>query len=140
MRDEPGAGAAGGTGFGLLAIADRFASFEVRPGVEVVMELAGFDAALAERDLVLTGEGRIDEQTRLRQDRDRRRASGARGGRALHLLRRRRHQEGIAALAELGAIVVPDDGAAADRRSGDGRRRSAARPRRRARRPTRVAR
>ena len=62
-RDKPGAGAAGGDGLGLLAIADRFASFEVGPGVEVVMELTGFDDALASADLVLTGEGRIDEQT-----------------------------------------------------------------------------
>ena len=63
VRDVPGAGAAGGTTAGLLAIADRFASFDVRPGVEVVMELTGFDEALASCDLVLTGEGRIDAQT-----------------------------------------------------------------------------
>ena len=41
----------------------EFRSFEVRPGVEVVMELTGFDAALAAADIVLTGEGRIDRQT-----------------------------------------------------------------------------
>ena len=63
VRDEPGAGAAGGTTFGLLAIADRFASFQVRAGVDVVMELTGFDDGLATSDLVLTGEGRIDAQT-----------------------------------------------------------------------------
>ena len=63
MRDERGSGAAGGTTFGLLAIADRFDSFDVEPGVEVVMELAGFHERLADCDLVLTGEGRVDEQT-----------------------------------------------------------------------------
>jgi glycerate kinase len=63
VRDVPGSGAAGGTTAGLLAIADRFASFEIRPGVEVVMELTGFQQALATADLVLTGEGRIDAQT-----------------------------------------------------------------------------
>ena len=63
LRYEPGTGAAGGTTFGLLAIADRFASFAVVPGVEVVMELTGFDAALGEADLVLTGEGNVDRQT-----------------------------------------------------------------------------
>ena len=63
VRDRPGAGAAGGTTAGLLAIANRFASFEIRPGVDVVMELADFDAALAASDLVLTGEGRVDAQT-----------------------------------------------------------------------------
>ena len=36
----------------------------VRPGVEVVMELTGFDAALADVDLVLTGEGRVDDRRR----------------------------------------------------------------------------
>ncbi|HEY5628157.1 MAG TPA: glycerate kinase [Candidatus Limnocylindrales bacterium] len=62
-RDTPGAGAAGGVGFGLLCLADRLASLELRPGVELVMEAAGFDGALAEADVVLTGEGRIDAQT-----------------------------------------------------------------------------
>lgn len=63
VRDVPGSGAAGGTTAGLVAIADRFASFEVRPGVEIVMELTGFDDHLAASDLVLTGEGRVDRQT-----------------------------------------------------------------------------
>ncbi len=63
LREVPGTGAAGGTTFGLLAIADRFAALEVRPGVEVVMELTGFDERLAAADLVLTGEGRVDAQT-----------------------------------------------------------------------------
>jgi glycerate kinase len=63
LRYEAGTGAAGGTTFGLLAIADRFAAFEVRPGVDVIMELTGFDEALAASDLVLTGEGMVDAQT-----------------------------------------------------------------------------
>lgn len=63
LRYEPGTGAAGGAIFGLLAVADRFASLEVRPGVEVVMELTGFDAAAGNADLVLTGEGNVDDQT-----------------------------------------------------------------------------
>ncbi len=63
LRYESGTGAAGGTTFGLLAIADRFAAFEVRPGVDVVMELTGFDEAVASADLVLTGEGMVDGQT-----------------------------------------------------------------------------
>jgi glycerate kinase len=107
MRDQPGAGAAGGTTFGLLAIADRFAAFEVRPGVEVVMELTGFEAALAESDVVLTGEGRVDAQTAYGKTAmgvaRRARAAGVAcicfGGGAL--------PEGIAALAEEGAVVVP---------------------------------
>ena len=63
VRDVPGAGAAGGTTASLLAIADRFASFTIRPGVDVVMELTDFDERLADSDLVLSGEGRIDAQT-----------------------------------------------------------------------------
>jgi len=63
LRYEPGTGAAGGATFGLLAIADRFADFEVRPGVDVVMALTGFDTAVASADLVLTGEGMVDAQT-----------------------------------------------------------------------------
>jgi len=62
-RDTPGAGAAGGTGFGMLAIADRFRSLVLRPGVDLVMDATGFDEKLGRADLVVTGEGRIDEQT-----------------------------------------------------------------------------
>ena len=62
-RDTPGAGAAGGMGFGLLCLADRFASLELRPGVELVMDEADFEGGLAWADVVITGEGRIDVQT-----------------------------------------------------------------------------
>jgi glycerate kinase len=59
VADLPGAGAAGGTTAGLLG----FTSSLVRPGVDVVAELVGLAAALEEADLVITGEGRADEQT-----------------------------------------------------------------------------
>ena len=65
-RDErltPGAGAAGGTAFGLLAVAGRFRSVALVPGVEVVMDETGLRAKVESADLVLTGEGRIDAQT-----------------------------------------------------------------------------
>jgi glycerate 2-kinase len=62
-RETPGAGAAGGTAFGLLSIADRFRSLRLVPGVEVVMEETGLREKLAGADLVITGEGRIDAQT-----------------------------------------------------------------------------
>lgn len=55
----PGAGAAGGTGAALLG----FANAAMRPGFAVVAEMAGLQAALAEADLAITGEGRADEQT-----------------------------------------------------------------------------
>jgi glycerate kinase len=62
-RDTPGAGAAGGVGFGLLCLRGRFRSLELVPGVELVAEETGLDAKLARADLVITGEGRIDAQT-----------------------------------------------------------------------------
>ncbi|MEO7295863.1 MAG: glycerate kinase [Candidatus Limnocylindria bacterium] len=59
VADIPGAGAAGGTTAGLLG----FLSARVRRGVEVVAELVGLAEALEAADLVITGEGRADEQT-----------------------------------------------------------------------------
>ena len=106
-RDTPGAGAAGGATFALACLRDRFAGFEIVPGVDLVMDAAGFDAKLAAADLVLTGEGRIDGQT-------------AFGKTALGVARRAAaagvpcvavgggvEPEGIAALASVGAVAVP---------------------------------
>jgi glycerate kinase len=59
MRDEPGAGAAGGLGFGLMV----FLGAHVRPGVDVVAEALDVSSLLAHADLVITGEGRLDEQS-----------------------------------------------------------------------------
>ncbi len=59
VADLPGAGAAGGTTAGLIGLL----SARVRPGVEVVAELVGLGDALDMADLVITGEGRADEQT-----------------------------------------------------------------------------
>ncbi|HEX6619187.1 MAG TPA: glycerate kinase [Solirubrobacteraceae bacterium] len=59
VADIPGAGAAGGTTAAFLG----FTHASVRPGVEVVAELAGLHAALEAADLVVTGEGRADAQT-----------------------------------------------------------------------------
>ncbi|MDX2516979.1 glycerate kinase [Streptomyces stelliscabiei] len=54
----PGAGAAGGIGFGALVLGARF-----RPGIEVMLDVLGFAAALEKATLVITGEGSLDEQT-----------------------------------------------------------------------------
>ena len=62
-RTRPGAGAAGGASFGLLCLASRMRSFELIPGVELVMQAIGFDDKLANADLVVTGEGSVDAQT-----------------------------------------------------------------------------
>ncbi|MFL5755440.1 MAG: glycerate kinase [Chloroflexota bacterium] len=106
-RDVAGAGAAGGTAFGLLTIGGHLRSIELRPGVDLVLEETGAAERLASADLVVTGEGRIDEQT-------------AYGKTALGVARRANDAgvaciavgggvtvEGIAALADVGAVAVP---------------------------------
>jgi glycerate kinase len=55
----PGSGAAGGVGFAALAVLGA----QARPGIELVLELVDFDAALDGAALVVTGEGSLDTQT-----------------------------------------------------------------------------
>ncbi|MEU6064409.1 glycerate kinase [Streptomyces sp. NPDC047082] len=55
---SPGAGAAGGIGYGALLLGARF-----RPGIEVMLDVLGFAPALERASLVITGEGSLDEQT-----------------------------------------------------------------------------
>jgi glycerate kinase len=55
----PGAGAAGGAGFGAMA----FLNARLRSGIDLVMELTRFDEHLDGVDLVITGEGKLDAQT-----------------------------------------------------------------------------
>jgi glycerate 2-kinase len=55
----PGAGAAGGTGYAALA----YLQASLRPGIDLVLELVGLDAALGRADLVITGEGSLDAQS-----------------------------------------------------------------------------
>ena len=54
-----GAGAAGGTGYAALA----YLGASIRPGIALMLEIAGFDSAVAGADLVITGEGSLDTQT-----------------------------------------------------------------------------
>lgn len=56
---DAGAGAAGGTGFGAIA----YLGARLVPGVELMLDLIGFDAALAGASLVITGEGSLDSQS-----------------------------------------------------------------------------
>ena len=58
-RDVPGAGAAGGLGFGLLT----FCNAAIRPGFDMIAETLHLESRIAAADLVITGEGRIDDQT-----------------------------------------------------------------------------
>jgi glycerate 2-kinase len=58
-RDEPGAGAAGGLGFGLMS----FCGAVIRPGFDVVAESVGLESKMEDVDVVITGEGSLDRQT-----------------------------------------------------------------------------
>ncbi len=106
-RLTPGAGAAGGVGYALLSIQDRFRAFALRPGIDLVMDATDFDGRLARADLVITGEGRIDAQTAFGKTAlgvaTRARAGGVRcvavGGGV--------EPAGIEALAAVGAVAVP---------------------------------
>lgn len=100
---EPGAGAAGGVGFALLAVLGA----ERRSGVEVVLDLVGLDAALTgtdltgtdpgtphRADLVVTGEGALDAQTLT--------------GKAVTGVARRAAAHGIPVVAVCGRLALDD--------------------------------
>lgn len=59
LRDLPGAGAAGGLGAGLVA----FLGAKLRPGIEVVMDAVGLRERLEGSQRVVTGEGKLDDQS-----------------------------------------------------------------------------
>jgi glycerate kinase len=58
-RDDPGAGAAGGLGFGLMS----FCGARIRPGFDVVAEAVRLESKMKDVDVVITGEGSLDRQT-----------------------------------------------------------------------------
>jgi glycerate kinase len=86
IQQIPGSGAAGGLGAGLVA----FCGATLRSGIDLVLDQTGFDAALADADLVLTGEGRIDVQTKY--------------GKVLSGVLARAHRAGIPVTAVVGDI------------------------------------
>lgn len=59
VQHQAGAGAAGGLGFGLLA----FARAKIQSGVELLIQQTGLAEKIAQADVVMTGEGKIDRQT-----------------------------------------------------------------------------
>lgn len=59
LAETPGAGAAGGLGFGLLA----FAGAKLVSGFGLVSDLLNLESRIAEADVVVTGEGSLDDQT-----------------------------------------------------------------------------
>lgn len=59
LQQIPGTGAAGGMGGGLLA----FLNATLKPGIDTILEMIGFDKEVADASVVITGEGRIDSQS-----------------------------------------------------------------------------
>ncbi len=59
LRETPGSGAAGGIGFGAVAVLGA----RLRPGATLVQQLTGLEEELVGVDLVITGEGSLDVQT-----------------------------------------------------------------------------
>jgi len=59
FRNNPGAGAAGGLGFGLIS----FCSAELRRGFDVVVDAVELEEKIKRADVVITGEGKLDRQT-----------------------------------------------------------------------------
>lgn len=59
FSQKPGAGAAGGMGFALMA----FLGAQIKSGIDTVLDLIGFDEKIKSASLVITGEGRMDGQS-----------------------------------------------------------------------------
>jgi glycerate kinase len=59
FRKIPGAGAAGGLGFGLMA----FCGAHLSSGIDTVLDYINFDDIIVDADLIITGEGKIDGQS-----------------------------------------------------------------------------
>ncbi|HET7820111.1 MAG TPA: glycerate kinase [Ornithinibacter sp.] len=94
LPQQPGAGAAGGVGFALLAVLGA----ERRSGVDVVLDLVGLDDALTGADLVITGEGALDAQTL--------------AGKAVAGVARRAAAHGIPVVAVCGRLALDATGLA----------------------------
>jgi len=59
MRDFPGAGAAGGAGYGLMV----FLGASLKPGIDLLIEITKLESKLKKADMLVTGEGRMDLQS-----------------------------------------------------------------------------
>ena len=87
----PGAGAAGGLGFGLMA----FMNARLVSGIDMVLDAIGFDSIIKDADLIVTGEGKIDSQTMT-------------GKAPCGVLRRAKHQ-GIPVVAIAGCVQLTQE-------------------------------
>jgi len=82
----PGAGAAGGMGYGVKALL----GFDLRMGIETVLDTVDFDGKIAGADIVFSGEGKIDTQS-LR-------------GKVVSGVAKRTHRAGVPLVAVVGDI------------------------------------
>ncbi|RNG36141.1 glycerate kinase [Streptomyces botrytidirepellens] len=98
LARTPGAGAAGGLGFAGMLLGGRVCS-----GADYFLTLLGADALLAASDLVITGEGSLDEQSL--------------AGKLPVALARRAHRQGVPVHAVAGRCTLPADRTAAHFRS-----------------------
>jgi glycerate kinase len=101
LRDEPGAGAAGGLGFGLMA----FCGARLQPGVELALDSLDADRVLEGASLVVTAEGMLDSQTL--------------AGKLPVGVARRARRHGVPVVA-VGAVVAPLDPPTAERLRDEG--------------------
>ena len=90
VRAVPGGGAAGAFAAGLMA----FLNGQIRSGIDLILEHVGFDDLLATADLVITGEGRMDEQTI--------------GGKGPVGVARRARERGVKTVALVGGLEADD--------------------------------
>ena len=100
FAELPGAGAAGGLGAALAAL-----GAELQPGAPAVLDLVGFDARLPDCDLVVTGEGQVDETTA--------------EGKAPAEVARRAAAEGVRCVVFGGRVLAPLPGVETVALSGD---------------------
>lgn len=91
LANVPGAGAAGGAGFGALA----FLNATLEPGVDLVLDVLQFEQHLQQANLVLTGEGKLDQQTLQ--------------GKLLAGVCRRAHQGNVPTVALCGTLTLSPD-------------------------------
>ena len=91
IDDFPGAGAAGGLGGALVS----FLGADLRPGIDLVLDVTGFDTKLRGADIVITGEGKMDAQTCM--------------GKAPWGVMKRAAQFGIPTIAIAGAVEDTED-------------------------------
>ena len=95
VETAPGAGAAGGVGAGAMALLGA----RLVPGIDLVLDLVGFDTTLTGTDLVVTGEGSFDDQSL--------------GGKAPVGVARRASAHGVPVVVLAGRVDLDDAGRAA---------------------------